>query len=378
MSIKVRYYENRNGRGFWAPRGWVKDLTGFGPRPLGPDGPAAWAAAKALYDEALKARRTGDAPAPCEYPPGSLGHFWHAWTKGRTFARKAPRTREEYVTAWLKIGPELGSLSFAKLTPARIEQFRDDMDERHTQKVRHRSVAKLSSLLIQAKAHGLIAENPCNAVRNDKPRPRTQSWTPQEVETLAATARAMGHAGLALALRLIYECGFAPVDARLVCGRELRRDRAGWWLAIDRKKTGVDGVWPISGDLAAGVIAYRDGLGVELMDDAPILRRPDGLPWRDESHFAKDFGAVRAKAFGRQEKRRAMDIRRTYNIELDLGGASREERAAAMANGLDRDSGLDATYTPPTLEKARRTAKKRAAGQAIRRRMGERKEAGRG
>ena len=372
VRAKVRYYEVRNGRGFWAPRGWVKELPGFESRPLGTDGPAAWRKAEALYKQALECRAKGDIPAP-QYKRGSLGAFFKEWTMSRTFTRKAPRTREEYWTAWLRIGPVFGNALFSSITVAQIEAFYDGLERDHTPKVRHRAIAKLSSILKQAVAHGLIKHNPVSAIRNEKPKPRNQLWLPQEIEKLIGTAEHIEFDGVAIALRLIYECGFSPVDARMVCSKEIKRDNAGPYLDLSRKKSGAEGVWPISEGLFDALNAYRDGLGADLLDTAPILRRPDGQPWRDENHFSKDFARVRREAFDKDEKRRAMDIRRTYNIEMDLGGAAPEERALMMANGLDKDAGLDAVYTPLTLEKARQAHKKRDEGRAIRRQIGEQK-----
>ncbi|MEO1252852.1 MAG: hypothetical protein AAFW81_10975 [Pseudomonadota bacterium] len=66
-----------------------------------------------------------------------------------------------------------------------------------------------------------------------------------------------------------------------------------------------------------------------------------------------------------------MDIRRTFSVEMDLGSATKVERALMMANDLDSDSALDRTYAPVTLEKAKQTLNKRAAGQCLRAQFGE-------
>ena len=74
---------------------------------------------------------------------------------------------------------------------------------------------------------------------------------------------------------------------------------------------------------------------------------------------------MREHAFGKAEKRRARDIRRSVNLEAALGDAKPENRAALLANSLHKDRSLDAVYTPPTLTAARKANDARRAGRDI-------------
>ena len=51
--------------------------------------------------------------------------------------------------------------------------------------------------------------------------------------------------------------------------------------------------------------------------------------------------------------------------EADLANASPEDRAEILANCLHEDKFLEATYTPPTVAKARKLAKERERGRAM-------------
>lgn len=120
-------------------------------------------------------------------------------------------------------------------------------------------------------------------------------------------------------------------------------------------------------------MAYIEMEGFNPLPDAPIFRQHKAKrgkqmkqPWTDESDFSKDFALIRRLAFGKDEKRLAMDIRRSVNLEAALGEAKAEDRAALLANSLDTDARLEKTYTPPTLEAARRAKKAQAEGARIR------------
>ncbi|MCK8265747.1 hypothetical protein LW980_17905, partial [Erwinia amylovora] len=81
--------------------------------------------------------------------------------------------------------------------------------------------------------------------------------------------------------------------------------------------------------------------------------------------FARRFATIRKATFGPEERRQMRDIRRSANVEADLGGASADDRAKILGNALNTDPKLERTYTPPTLAKARELRRQRKNGREI-------------
>lgn len=80
-----------------------------------------------------------------------------------------------------------------------------------------------------------------------------------------------------------------------------------------------------------------------------------------KNYFSQDFRAVRNHVFP-GDASQFLDIRRSGNVEADAAGADKATMAELLANSLDSSSFLDATYTPPTVSKARQVAVQRIAG----------------
>jgi len=383
LSEQLRYTRLINGRLFWEPSKAMR-ACGFEPIAIGPDTPANRQRVKNLYAEAKEAVARKKAGLPEKkhkptYPPGSLEQFYQTWIRSPYFLQgKARRTVEEYHTAWKHIGPQLGSKLITKITLADCESFDVWLEENTTSRTRKRCIAKLKQTLKQAHARGIIAVNPAQVIRTHSPKPRQAIFYPQEIQDLVDGATTLNMHAMSLCIRLIYACGFAPVDARKLTMREFKNDRQGYYLDLARQKTGVDGVWTFERDpsLPNAIFEYIALIDAEILPDAPIFRRHviardrgHPIPWRDSSEFSEDFALVRKYALGTDEIRVAYDIRRTFNHEAKLGDASPEERAAIMANGLDKNARLDQTYSPVTLESARKALRKSLSGQQIRKQI---------
>ncbi|MEL6111333.1 MAG: phage integrase SAM-like domain-containing protein [Pseudomonadota bacterium] len=388
ITERLRYVKKINGRLFWEPSKAMREI-GFQPLPLGPDCTEARERAKALYTEAkdeLTRIRHGLPAVPRNsiHAPGSLAHFYHAWIESQYFrSGKARRTIEEYHTAWKHIGPQLGDKLLTQITLADCENFDLWLKQNTSMRTRKRAMAKLKQALAQAHARRLISINPAAVIRTQSPPPRQAVYFPNEVHALINNAEALDMHAMSLCIRLIYACGFAPIDARTLTLASLGEDHQGPFIRLARRKTGVEGLWTFDRDqdLPKAIIDYTRSLGVDLLPDAPIFRRHIiakdrgySIPWRDETEFSKDFRRVRIEALGPNDSRTAYDLRRTFNVEAKLGEASPEERAAIMANGLHRDNKLDQTYSPASLEAARQALKKSVTGRDIRAQIGTKTE----
>jgi hypothetical protein len=120
--VKIRHYVVKRRKGFWQPTAKMK-AVGFGSVPCGPDGPRAWAIAEE-WNRRWDQTRTGMAPSPAMasaqnlsfenseeltvYPSRSLGEGFRKYRQTEEWARKAPRTREDWWRGWKRIKPIFG------------------------------------------------------------------------------------------------------------------------------------------------------------------------------------------------------------------------------------------------------------------------------
>jgi hypothetical protein len=325
--------------------------------------------------KALKAIDTGEARPT--YQEGSLSHYWHVIYYPRKerdlkIGLIKPRTLEEYRTAWVHISTRMGHRILDHITVDDCKSFFAHLTEHHSPAVRRRCIAKLKDCLKNAVADRLIPSNPAEVIVNPGLRPRRAYFEAHEIQSLVEAAASQGMDSMALCIRLMYETARAPVDARLITLSAINRDASGPYIDRSREKTGAEGYQEISEALYQDILDYVRGQEIMPLPETPIFRRHKRkrgtrslMPWKDESEFAKDFSVVRKLALGAEETRKAMDIRRTANLEASLGGASPEERAKLLANSLDRNKDLDTVYTPPTLAAARKANAARTKGRDV-------------
>ena len=104
--IKIPYYVVRKGRGYWLVSPRMRAM-GFSNIRCGVDGPSAWRVAQE-WNERWQRTRTGrDAPPVHVFPRGSLGEAFARFRRSKTWAQKAPRTREDWGRGWRYIGTDL-------------------------------------------------------------------------------------------------------------------------------------------------------------------------------------------------------------------------------------------------------------------------------
>jgi len=197
------------------------------------------------------------------------------------------------------------------------------------------------------------------------PKPRNEVWFAHEVATLVRTAQEANYAAMALGIRLSRETLMSPGDVRQITRSMLKQDAEGFYVSTTRGKTGKDVIVAISTELGDDLAAYMSGLGFELMPDQPVLRTVRDKRRYTKVRFTDEFAKIRKLAFGSEETRKMMDLRRSGNVEAELGGASPDDHAEILANTLNKDAGLEAKYTPPTVAKARKLAKQRELGREI-------------
>lgn len=366
-AIKLRYVRKKRGNLFWEPTPTMRAL-GFQPKALGPDVPAAWAEAQALYEKWLKARDGTEVVVQEQsYPTGSLGEYFRLFkAKSKAWRKKAPRTKEDYERAWKHIGPQLGRKTLSKIGVTDIEDFDEYLEGTVSPSERYRVMKILRALFADAITRlRLNIKSPALAVSNPQPVGRHQIWLGAEIPKLVAGARELGMDGMAVAIMIAWDTLFSPVDVRTASRSSLKRDATGWYLHRSRTKTDREAFGALSDETAAALLTYVDDLGVAILPNSSLIRRKSGNAYAEgvsgKNYFAQDFRAVRNHVFP-GDARQFLDIRRSGNVEADAAGADKATMAELLANSMDSSSFLDATYTPPTVSKARQVAVQRIAG----------------
>lgn len=362
---KPPYYQVRNGRAFFELGKQRASKVDMQPSyALGKEGLSAEKAASDLYYEW---REKSGKPIPertLNYKRGTLGHWYVKFREKELWHRKKPETRRKWEYYWPYIDKHLGDKRIDRITPSEFETFHMTMEEQYGDDHRWRVVKLARALYNAAIKYKVVTYSPCYALPNTKPKPRTQHWLASEVAHMVDIASNTKPA-MALAIRLAWETLLSPVDVRTLPRKALKTDGQGYYVETERAKTGKPVFAAISDELARDILTYIDGLPITLLPDEPILRTSRSHARYQKARFAIDFANVRTAAFGESEKRWMMDLRRSGNLEADLGGASAEDRAEILANTLHKSKELEETYTPITVAKARKVAEQRAKGREV-------------
>jgi hypothetical protein len=334
---------------------------GFLPKPLGAVSDAAILEARALYARWLIVKA---APARIStWPSGTLGYFFDGMRRTAKWAKKKPRTREDYDRAAPHL-QELFARPLRRITVDDCERLADDLQARLGPHERYRTIKVLRAVFADAIYRLKLVgyPSPAKGFANPQPKGRGAIWLGAEIPRLIAAAEALGYGGMALAIAIAWDTLFSPVDVWGVTKGEIHKDGAGAWIDRDRVKTGKAAFGYLSPATARSVDLYVNTLPFELAPESPVIRQRNGHAYRSKDTFGDDFRAVRAAAFGPAETRQFQDLRRSGNVEADAAGASKADMAQILANTLDASAFLDETYTPPTVAKARQVAQLRLEG----------------
>ena len=360
-SARLPYVRRKRGNLFWEPTPAMR-AKGFLPKPLGPESPESLAEARRLYDAWLKANAEPSRRAT-SWPTGSLGHYVDRMKLTSAWAKKAPRTRQDYDRAWKHLGPVLGARTLTRISVEDVERLADELEASHGAHERYRTIKVLRAVFADAiyrlKLTGY--PSPAKGIRNPQPRGRSAIWLGAEVAKLVVTAEAFGYAGMAAAIRIAWDTLFSPVDVWSITRAEVRRDETGAYIERSRAKTGRAAFGHLTAATDSALAAYLRALGVEIPADGQVIRQRNGHAYRSKDTFGDDFRAVRKVAFP-GDTRQFQDLRRSGNVEADAAGADKSTMAEILANTLDASTFLDETYTPPTITKAREVARLRLEG----------------
>lgn len=233
---------------------------------------------------------------------------------------------------------------------------------------RYRVLKVWRSLLNAAASYQLLSKAPIGKVPNPQPKGRTGIFFASEIAALQAGADAKGRHALALGIGIAYDAGLSPVDVRTLTLGKIKGVGDDRWVDTNRKKSKKPQKHALSAETCNRLDAYlaqAAAADIVIGPDDPLMLQPDG--WRPyiKDRWERHFRWTREEVM-LGDSRVMLDIRRTANVEADLGGMSRDDRAELMGNNLHKSAFLEATYTPSTVIKSRQSlAKRREAREAL-------------
>jgi len=378
IQIKLRHYVIKRGKGFWQPTKIMPSL-GFYSVPCGNDGPDAWAIAQQWNQRWDRARR-GGAPSPAMdaadnlspekseeltvYPPRSIGEAFRRYRRTDEWARKAPRTREDWWRVWKRIKPVFGDVDARTVSLEDVSEFRKAVEDLVSLREAHRCLKIWRALWKVCAAFGYCVRDadPSLGVRNTAAAGRSDTWSEGEASRLFKRSWRMGYFGLAAVIAVSWSTQLSPGDARALRASQLARAHDNAFFT-ERGKTGKPVGGLLSDRALAALEAYLQRLDVELHGEAYIFRNRSGVPYSKDT-LGDDFRAVRAAEFGEHERRTLADFRRSGAVEAIAGDATAPALAHAMGNTLATSNTLFATYVPVNLTTVRSIMEARRRGRS--------------
>lgn len=375
--VKVRHYVVKRAKGFWQPTKAMR-AHGFGSIPLGTDGPDAWAKAEE-WNRRWDKTRSGEMPSPAMvdvgnlsperaeeltiYPPRSIGEAFKRYRNTEEFARKAPRTREDWWRVWKRLKPVFGDCDPRTVTLEDLSEFRKAVEDTVSLREAHRCVKIWRAMWKVSAALGYCdrESDPSLGVRNTAAAGRSSTWSEGEAARLFKRAWREGFHGLAGVMAVAWSTQMSPGDVRALRASQMARAGDGSAFFAERGKTGK----PVGGILSDRALvaleAYLKKLNVELHGEAFVFRNRSGAPYSKDT-LGDDFRAVRAHEFGEAERRTLADYRRSGAVEAIVGDATPAALAHAMGNTLSASNALFATYVPVNLATVRSVMEARRRG----------------
>jgi hypothetical protein len=355
--VRIRHYRIRKGRAFWEPAPNMR-ARGFRVIALGPPGPEAWAKAERMNAEWDKARAAGNAIAI--YEQGTLGWLFDEYRKTGVWAKKEPRTREEWEDAWTVIKHAFADQRVAEIDFLACDEFYTGLEKAFSLHRRHRVFKIFRALLEIAIVFRLISKNPSLKIANTAPKGRSAIWSEPEIVAIRDRAWELGYRGLAVAIAVAHDTQLSPVDVRGLTLGMRKADSQGVYFETSRAKTGRKALATISKATELLIDRYLVDLPYVLPADQPFIRNRSGHVYSKDT-LGDDFRDVREIVFP-GDTRRLMDMRRTGNVEAVAGGAQPTDLAAKLSNTIAQSNQIYDTYSPTQLASVRKADLAREIG----------------
>jgi hypothetical protein len=409
---KPPYYwvDRETGMGYWTPKKHMRE-AGFENVPCGRDGEAAqaiaWKWAKRWKDHKSGILRGNPREV---WPDGSLGEAFERFRRTSEWARKAPRTREDWDRGWKLIKPVFGaqdpknvSLEDMSLWYAGDPEDPEVPHLLHPEREKggvgireaHRAMKIWRALwqIAAAMKYCDADKDPSFGIRRKTPKGRSARWEFDEVRRLVKRSLRMRRHGLACILAVMWDSQFSPVDARtlrarhrkIVDGRLVFDRNEGRTKAQEGEEKAVVGTlsrrterlvrWYIRHQYGDAELSPNTILFLSPGHDS-ISRKGQSGDWggnhgggrpRQQSPYSKDllskdFSRIRAAEFGALETRKMIDMRRSASVEALAGEVDPGALAAKMGNTIDESRELQKTYLPAQVAVVRIADRARELG----------------
>ena len=252
------------------------------------------------YRDELEARARRLRGGPAERGRFSVSDGYARWWEEHAVPSLQQRTRDNYERHWkAHLAPRAGHLLVADVTPAVVEQLKDEMlaDGCGPATVRY-TLTLLRSILGHAVRRGLVEHNAVVGVRNPKPQRRRKRRMPGSIEVVERMRRVaveeLDSPFTAIAISIGAYAGLRPGEARALVWRDIGERTISVTDAIDtdgslrqNTKTFRDraaGLMPV---LAEDLWAWQ-AITPYPGDDDPVLPAAGGRHLTDADY--KNFG----------------------------------------------------------------------------------------
>jgi len=301
--------------------------------PLGNDEIEAAGKARS-YNKVLDEWRAGDR-VTTGYPPGSIGWLIRKFELSGWFTKLRPKTQSGYradlkriETYPLKSGKQLGVYLAAAITP--------EMADTMYAALKPRGLRTANGVMVMAsrlwnfgiryyKRDYGIADNPFSKMGLEKPAPRSERWTMEQVDKFVETADANNAASIGTAALICYLFNQRVTDAatmpqtswdgEALLIRQSKRGRLVWVPALPEFRKRIE------------------KLGFPADVTTLIADERSGLPYTEFAISDRVY-AIRDLA-GLPSNLQLRDLRRTGTTETRAAGATIHELQATTGNNLE-------------------------------------------
>ncbi|MDQ1081409.1 hypothetical protein [Pseudoroseomonas cervicalis] len=286
----------------------------------------------------------GDAMAPRVTDPRSFEALVASFKAAPEFLDKRQSTRAQYAYELAELLKDLHGSHLADITPAVIYAIRDRTAATGQRHKANSLVRMLRILFGFAKRRGLISAKPTDGVSLITVEPRTEVWSPQQIDAFLVDARPSLQAGMALLLYTVQRLS----DVMALTRDNLQESQTDGrlWIGLRQRKTAAL-VWtPCHHRLAKILRGLPSGQHY-------LVPSPTGLAWA-KRNFSRSWDAhlkARNKALAEDglpiiPPLQRRDLRRTGMVQMALAGATPPQIAAVSGHSIDQTMKILDVYIP--------------------------------
>jgi integrase len=353
--FKIRHLRQKNGNYFFQPSSWMKS-HGFLAEPLGRDLHHAIERTEALNASWDLKRKGEEGPhlntETSRYKRGTIGWLIENHKKSIAWKNRPDKTKAEiiYYTDLLVTTKERTAASIERKDIRKLYETMvtpiDDLRRKglgfSTDKA-NRVIKWLRFFLSEAIEEGFRKDNPAFNLKLERPEPRDEVWTDEDVRTFVQKAKELNRASIGLAVMLGYDLGQREGDILALRWDQYSEN----FFKIAQSKRKKDNV-VVSIPLLPEMQAILDA--TTRIADCIIVSEETGRPYK-QYNFCSLFRDI-ANAAGISPSKQFMDLRRSSVVRLSLAGCSPQLISSITGHSIRTVTEILKIYNPPTKEQA--------------------------